>query len=297
MVSNATNTWQGVRDTAFWVALYRARESLRADRLFSDKWAAHLIGEDNARVIGKLPRIFASEWKYSLRTVTIDTFIQNAIDHESIDVVVNLGAGLDMRPYRLEVPSHIVWVEVDLPEVIAYKEKKIASFTPYPIPHCLVKRMGCDLSKKEELTKVFNEIATFGKRCLIVTEGLLIYLEQSQVAELMNEVASHSETIFWVTDYHTDFMVSWYKKTTQLLLSHLKMAFKFSVPKDKGATHFEQFGWKPVADISMFDAAFKYNRRPPFLVWAQASLGLGNRASYVRAMSGCCLLKKIRLTI
>jgi len=38
-------------------------------------------------------------------------------------MVVNLAAGLDARPYRMSLPASLQWIEVDLPEILAYKEK------------------------------------------------------------------------------------------------------------------------------------------------------------------------------
>jgi len=37
-----------------------------------------------------------------------------------VDVVVNLAAGLDTRPYRMDLPASLLWIEVDLPPLIAY---------------------------------------------------------------------------------------------------------------------------------------------------------------------------------
>jgi len=37
--------------------------------------------------------------------------------------VLNLAAGLDTRPYRLNLPPDFAWVEADLPELLAEKER------------------------------------------------------------------------------------------------------------------------------------------------------------------------------
>ena len=33
---------------------------------------------------------------------------------------------LDARPYRLDLPSTLRWIDVDLPEIISYKEELLA---------------------------------------------------------------------------------------------------------------------------------------------------------------------------
>jgi O-methyltransferase involved in polyketide biosynthesis len=41
-------------------------------------------------------------------------------------MMVNLCAGLDARPYRMTLPSPLQWIEVDLPDLLAYKTEQRA---------------------------------------------------------------------------------------------------------------------------------------------------------------------------
>ena len=59
------------------------------------------------------------------RTYLFDQFLSRAIQ-DGADLVVNLAAGLDARPYRMNLPSTLQWVEVDFPEIISYKEEILA---------------------------------------------------------------------------------------------------------------------------------------------------------------------------
>jgi len=56
------------------------------------------------------------------RTKVIDDVIIEAIA-EGCDKVLNLAAGLDTRSYRLNLPPDFAWVEADLPELLAEKER------------------------------------------------------------------------------------------------------------------------------------------------------------------------------
>jgi O-methyltransferase involved in polyketide biosynthesis len=40
---------------------------------------------------------------------------------QGTDMVINLAAGLDSRPYRMQLPALLRWVEVDLPDMLNYK--------------------------------------------------------------------------------------------------------------------------------------------------------------------------------
>ena len=45
-------------------------------------------------------------------------------------MVVNLAAGLDTRPYRMDLSSSRLWVEVDLPDLLDYKEEVLKGESP-----------------------------------------------------------------------------------------------------------------------------------------------------------------------
>jgi O-methyltransferase involved in polyketide biosynthesis len=49
---------------------------------------------------------------------------------EGADMVVNLAAGLDTRPYRMDLSSSRLWVEVDLPDLLDYKEEVLKGESP-----------------------------------------------------------------------------------------------------------------------------------------------------------------------
>ena len=57
-------------------------------------------------------------------------------------MVVNLAAGLDACPYRMDLPSSLQWIEVDLPEILAHKEELLRDEKPV----CQLKRVRRDLS-------------------------------------------------------------------------------------------------------------------------------------------------------
>src|SRR5512133_746902 len=94
-----------VSDTAFMAAAYRAIETDLPNAMFNDPLAAKLAGEQGRKIIGSLPkRAFIGGWTVVIRTKIIDEFIQVAIA-EGVDTILSLGAGLDTRPYRLELPE------------------------------------------------------------------------------------------------------------------------------------------------------------------------------------------------
>src|SRR5438046_7427925 len=101
-----------VSDTARWVAAYRAEESARPDALFRDHLAARLAGEKGAAIAKRAAPRLHSGWPLVVRTKVIDDLVLDAVA-DGADLVVNLAAGLDTRPYRLKLPPTLRWVEAD----------------------------------------------------------------------------------------------------------------------------------------------------------------------------------------
>ena len=116
-------------DTALWSAAYRAREPERAGALFQDPLAGRLAGDRGRELARKMTGAEQFEWMTVVRTVVIDRYLQEAIAR-GVDTVVNLGAGLDTRPYRMTLPASLSWVEVDMPKIVALKEDRLAGETP-----------------------------------------------------------------------------------------------------------------------------------------------------------------------
>ncbi len=92
---------RNISDTAHWVAVYRALESERPDALFRDPFARRLAGERGARISEGVAFANRNAWSFVARTMLFDRFISDAVANGA-DMVVNLAAGLDARPYRLD---------------------------------------------------------------------------------------------------------------------------------------------------------------------------------------------------
>src|SRR5271165_4266598 len=103
-----------VADTALWIATIRAKEGERADAVFHDPLASILAGERGRKITRSFSRSAMVAWGVVLRTSAIDRLINEALQI-GVDTVLNLGAGLDTRPYRMDLPSHLRWIEIDLP--------------------------------------------------------------------------------------------------------------------------------------------------------------------------------------
>src|SRR5262249_48122070 len=110
-----------VSDTAFITAFCRVVETERSDSHFCDPFARKLAGPRGERLLKSLPGWESTVAGCAIRTHLFDRLLLETIEASGIDAVVNLGAGLDTRPYRLALPAGLRWFEVDAPGVIEYK--------------------------------------------------------------------------------------------------------------------------------------------------------------------------------
>jgi methyltransferase (TIGR00027 family) len=185
-----------VSDTAYWIASHRATESARSDALFRDPLASRLAGERGDRIAKGMPAAHMTSWSVVVRTVIIDEFIEKAIQ-EGVKTVLNLGAGLDTRPYRMALPASLKWVEVDFPGVITFKQEQLRDEKP----RCQLERVALDLSNDKARREFFAKINSQPGKILVLTEGVIPYLSEAHVALLADDLAAQSQFHFWIVDY------------------------------------------------------------------------------------------------
>ena len=118
-----------ISDTARWVAYYRAMETMRPDAIFRDPFAERLAGPEGLAIVESMKRGRQMAWAMIVRTAIIDAFLMDAIRGKGVDLVVNLAAGLDARPWRLDLPANLRWVDVDLPGILDYKVEMLKDET------------------------------------------------------------------------------------------------------------------------------------------------------------------------
>src|SRR5438132_3170000 len=118
----------GVGKTALGVAMIRAEESRRSDRLFDDPYAAAFLAaapgvfdrEQRAAAagVGGMAAWGAVFWSHAvIRTRFFDDYLFDAAER-GIRQVLQLAAGLDTRAYRLAWPPGVRLFELELPEVL-----------------------------------------------------------------------------------------------------------------------------------------------------------------------------------
>lgn len=185
-----------VTDTALWVATYRAEESARPDALFHDDFAGLLVGAKGQHIATNMGRTRLVGWMIIVRTCLIDGFI-NELVAQGVDTFLNLGAGLDTRPYRLNLPSSLRWIEVDYPVIIDLKETRLRGEKP----RCQLERVRMDLADRSARKQFFERVSSGSRKVAILTEGVVPYLKNDDVGSLADDLRAHDNFAFWIVDF------------------------------------------------------------------------------------------------
>jgi methyltransferase (TIGR00027 family) len=242
---------RNVSDTARWVAAYRERETRRPDALFRDPWAARMAG-DRGRAIASHASHHA-EWALIARTKLMDDMILQAVA-AGTDCVLNLAAGFDTRPYRLPLPPSLRWVEADLPPLIEEKEELLRGEQP----RCQLVREAVDLADASAREAFLTRATAHTKDVLVITEGLVMYLEPAAVAELAAALAREARVTRWILDFSAPQIIKGINASMGEALALAPMRFA----PDNGIGFFEQHGWRAAQTHSVFRAAGALGRLP-----------------------------------
>jgi methyltransferase (TIGR00027 family) len=257
MANPAEPLIRNISDTALWVAVYRARETERQDALFRDPFARKLAGERGEQIAKDLLAGQRYEWPYTARTVRFDQIVTEQIK-QGADMVINLAAGLDTRPYRMELPPSLQWIEVDFPAMIDYKEQVLTGEKP----RCTLERVHLDLSDVNARRALFQRLGSNARKVLVLTEGLLVYLTRDEVSALGRDLAAQSSFRDWAIDLCSPGLLKMLQKNLAAL-SEAGSPLKFG--PEEGPEFYNASGWKAVEVYSMLKTAARIKRLPFFL--------------------------------
>jgi methyltransferase (TIGR00027 family) len=275
---------RNISDTACMAAAYRARENERPDALFRDPFARRLAGARGEQIADTLHESSRHTWAWVTRTWLFDQFITEQIK-EGVDMVVNLAAGLDARPYRMTLPPTLKWIEVDLPDLLADKQEALRRETPT----CALERIPLDLANVPARRELFEQLGQKAQKALIVTEGLLIYLTAEEVGSLAEDLARPASFQRWVLEVASPGLLRMLQQQIGEPLSQAGAPLKFGPPE--GPEFFTAHRWRPIDVRSMLKTAARL-KRLSFWMRLLSLLPESTGKQGSRPWSGICLLAK-----
>jgi methyltransferase (TIGR00027 family) len=277
---------RSISDTARWVAYHRATESDRPDAIFKDPFARKLAGERGATIARVL---HDNDWAIAVRTYLFDNGVKTLLARQPVDVVVNLAAGLDSRPYRLDLPPTLQWIEVDLPQILDEKRRILTDEKP----RCKLEVVSENLADPERRKALFADLDTRGRNILVITEGLLIYLDDEKVSALAADLFAQPNFRYWMAEITSPKVLEFINRKWQRYFAAANSVMSFA-PAD-WRKFFRARGWEVESFENLAEASVTLHRAPKvmrvFNLIGQAFPGWREKQRRVWE-SGLALLKR-----
>src|SRR5215813_1284068 len=113
------------------------------------------------------------------RAATFDQLTTRYLADHPDATVLHVGCGMDSRAFRVDPPASVEWFDVDYPDVIDLRRRLFPERSSYHL-------IGAPLSDLRWLDEVPRD-----RLGLLVAEGVLHYLSETEVKALLNAVVAH----------------------------------------------------------------------------------------------------------
>lgn len=113
------------------------------------------------------------------RAATFDLLTNRYLADHPHATVLHVGCGMDSRVFRVDPPASVQWFDVDYPDVIDLRRQLFPERDAYHL-------IGAPLSDLRWLDEVPRN-----RPGLLIAEGVLHYLSESEVKALLNAVVAH----------------------------------------------------------------------------------------------------------
>ena len=246
-----------------------------------------MAGDLGNSIIREIPQGESMAWAVVVRTAVMDEMILGCIE-QGATRVLNLGAGLDTRAFRLRLPPAVRWFDVDLPGMVKHRRACLKRVEPC----CHHAHIAADVTEPDELQRALALAGHGGGQVLVVTEGLLVYLQPEQVGTMARSLKALETAQWWLTDLVSPMLLGMVGARWPTNGAASSAPFQFA-PRDS-VRFFEPLGWREMSFRSTLDEAIRLERAPPMATWWRALAAPwwpGSREN-LRRMSGVVLMEK-----
>src|SRR5262249_36797818 len=133
----------------------------------------------------------------------------------------------------------------------------------------------------------FEQWGRRGRKALLITEGLTIYLTEEEVGSLAQDLAAPPSFQRWVLDLASPGLLRLLQKNMAQQLEQGGEPLKFAPAE--GPAVFTRFGWKPIDVRSLLKTAGRL-KRLSLGMWLMSLLPEPKGPAGSRPWSGICLL-------
>jgi methyltransferase (TIGR00027 family) len=243
-----------VSRTAFYCAGGRALDARKPRPACGDQYAERFMDDEAWKAFEPFRRLTGPNISNATRHRIIDDLLRDRLaDHHDLRIVI-IGAGFDSRAFRLKGGR---WLEVDEPQLFAWKEPRLPSAdSPNPLT-----RVAVDFST-ERLADRLAEFADPGPVAIVV-EGVLMYLGETQIRELLGTL----RRLYPQGDVICDVMTrAFFEKFGRAVHQKLvDLGAKFQLPERPHEAIFAEEHYAQSAHVSIQKRAAELGQMPLFL--------------------------------
>ncbi len=248
----ARQTLDNVAETLLFPLFIRAEESQRPDAMLKDEKAVALLDQLGGD-IARLRRVRIDEEDkvtIILRNREFDRHARDFLSRFPEAVIVHIGCGLDSRFERVD-NGRVEWYDLDLPEVIALRQKFIGGEGPrYHL-------LGCSAFDPAWLEVI---AAQRSRPCLFLAEGVFMYFKEVQIRSLILALLERCPGAELVFDAFSPFLVR--MNNLRMLFGGVGARYHWSL---KRGTDLEAWG----SGIHLLEQWFPFDRPEPRLAHVQ----------------------------
>jgi O-methyltransferase involved in polyketide biosynthesis len=165
----------------------RVMESRSADPIIIDPRGEEIVEKINDQLLASSSKTLQNLGRFkmskrlavhaAIRAKQYDLYTMEFMKENPDCTVVNLGCGMDTRFFRID-NGRIIFYDLDLPEVISFKQSLIDETERY-------KMLGCSIFDRSWLDIVLEP----QKPIVLLAEGLFMYLPGQELKELLTVIA------------------------------------------------------------------------------------------------------------
>ena len=169
---------QGVPETMLQTLYARAAYSKKRKAKFCDDKAVEIVSHMDYDFSLAEKDAMMSKGVIA-RTILLDRMVGDFIGEDPKGTVINIACGLDTRVYRLKTLPSVRWYNLDLPETIEVRRL------------FLTENGRISMIAKSAMDESWAaEIEEWSGRTLVIVEGLVMYLSQEDVKQILSIISN-----------------------------------------------------------------------------------------------------------
>jgi O-methyltransferase involved in polyketide biosynthesis len=190
------------KETMLMTLSGRAAQSQWKNPILRDPWAEEAMRHIDYDMSKQLKGVSSwGMWKdigpaiIATRAATFDQLTARFLAEAPDAIVLQVGCGMDSRVFRIDPPASVQWYDVDFPDVIDLRRQLYPERDAYH-------QIGAPLDDLRWLDEVPRD-----RPGLLIAEGVLHYLSETEVKALLNGVVAHFPNGQMIFDICNPFIV------------------------------------------------------------------------------------------